>query len=220
MTAAEQERPVRKDVARNRALLLAAAEDVVASRGRETTLDDVARHAGLGVATAYRHFENKGVLLNALFAERLAHVEAVAERLAAAPDAGAALFEFLVEVGRLQAGDRGLRDAMSTTYDDDVLAGARDRLLTLTERMVSRAREAGQVRAEITAIDIPVIITIIAALCDQSGDEAPDLWRRYLDVILGGLGADDVKRPAITVRAPTRELVERMFAPMRPADTR
>ena len=62
-------RPQRKDAARNRELLIEAAREVFARRGIEASLDDVARHAGLGVGTAYRHFANKHELLSAIMAQ-------------------------------------------------------------------------------------------------------------------------------------------------------
>ena len=72
MTAERSDsRPLRKDAARNRALLLDAAREVFAERGLEASLDDIARHAGLGVGTAYRHFSNKYELAQAIFAEAI-----------------------------------------------------------------------------------------------------------------------------------------------------
>ena len=72
---------MRRDAVQNRERLLAAARELFAEQGFEVTLDDIARHAGVGVGTAYRRFANKGELLDALFAEQTVE-------LAAAADAG------------------------------------------------------------------------------------------------------------------------------------
>src|SRR5487761_263657 len=79
-------RPLRKDAARNRELLIAAARDVFAQRGIEASLDDVARRAGLGVGTAYRHFANKYELLTALMAQTIDEIVEQAEYAATLED--------------------------------------------------------------------------------------------------------------------------------------
>ena len=70
-TDGEPERPLRKDAERNRQRILAAAAEVFTERGLEATLDDVARHAGVGVGTVYRRFPDKAALADALFEERI-----------------------------------------------------------------------------------------------------------------------------------------------------
>src|ERR671937_1450248 len=92
--SAPASRPLRKDAARNRALLVQAAREVFAERGLEASLDDVAHHAGLGVGTAYRHFANKYELAQAILAESVDEVVELAERAATSdhPWAGSVAF--------------------------------------------------------------------------------------------------------------------------------
>src|ERR1043166_6338645 len=72
-------RPLRVDAARNRERILAAASEVFADRGLDVSLDDIARHAGVGVGTVYRRFPTKEALIEALFDSHLAQLEALAE---------------------------------------------------------------------------------------------------------------------------------------------
>src|SRR3954451_15728355 len=88
-------RPMRKDAARNRALLVQAGREVFAERGLDASLDDVAQRAGLGVGTAYRHFANKHELAQAIFTEAIDELIAEAKAAAAMPDAWAGIVRFI-----------------------------------------------------------------------------------------------------------------------------
>src|ERR1700721_3342156 len=88
-------RPLRRDAERNRQRILRAAAEVFTTRGLQATLDDVARHAGVGVGTVYRRFPDKESLVEALFEERLAAMVALAEKALAEPDSWTGLVSFL-----------------------------------------------------------------------------------------------------------------------------
>lgn len=107
--------PLRRDAELNRRRLLAAAREVFRDRGLAATLDDVARHAGLGVGTAYRHFANKEELVDAVFDAMIDQVEASAREAATDPDPWHGLASSLEKVCELQAHDRGLREVMLGT---------------------------------------------------------------------------------------------------------
>src|SRR5580698_7780702 len=87
--------PMRKDAARNRELLIAAGRDVFAKRGLEASLDDIARQAGVGVGTAYRHFANKFELAEAIMRTAIGEVVAAAEAALRVDDAWLGLVGFL-----------------------------------------------------------------------------------------------------------------------------
>ena len=99
-------RTLRKDAERNRQRILEAAAEVFTERGFEATLDDVARHAGVGVGTVYRRFPDKGSLADALFMERIDRLVGMAEHTQDQPDAWAALVSFLENAAGMLAGDR------------------------------------------------------------------------------------------------------------------
>src|SRR4051795_6885192 len=108
---------MRKDAARNRALLVQAGREVFAERGLDASLDDIARHAGLGVGTAYRHFANKYELAEAIFTEAIESIVAKAEEAAAMPDPWQGLLNFFEFAAESQTADRGLREVMMGFHD-------------------------------------------------------------------------------------------------------
>src|SRR3954452_19836161 len=105
--------PLRKDAARNRERLLAAADELFAQRGLDVTLNDIAHHAGVGVGTAYRRFANKEEVIDALFEQRLDQVAAVAAEAAEDPDAWRGLATFLERSLQMQLEDRGLTQLLN-----------------------------------------------------------------------------------------------------------
>src|SRR3954449_11787854 len=106
-------RTLRKDAARNRERLLAAARELFATHGVDVTLNDIAHHAGVGIGTAYRRFANKGEVIDALFEEGLQNLAAVAHDALEDPDAWQGLVMFLERSLHLQFGDRGLNQIIN-----------------------------------------------------------------------------------------------------------
>src|ERR1700761_4071147 len=102
---AEASRPLRKDAARNRAALLEAARVVFAERGLDASLDDIARQAGLGVGTAYRHFAKKPAVIAGIFDQAIDEVLATADAARAIEDPCLALATFFEAAATSQAKD-------------------------------------------------------------------------------------------------------------------
>src|SRR5947209_17258288 len=96
------EAPLRRDAARNRERLLAAASELFAERGLNVTLNDIAHHAGVGVGTAYRRFANKEEVIDALFEQRLESLAGVAHEALDDPDAWRGLVMFLERAMHMQ----------------------------------------------------------------------------------------------------------------------
>ena len=186
MTESEA-RPMRKDAARNRALLVQAAREVFAERGLEASLDDVAHRAGLGVGTAYRHFANKYELAQAIFAEAVEQVIDLAHRSADAADPWAGIVSFLEGVAELQTADRGLREVLMGVHDPEQMEHVNDRLSEPLGQMVDRGKRAGVLREDVEITDLGVVLLMLCTVADTMGDAAPDLWRRYLPMLLDGL---------------------------------
>ncbi len=183
-------RLLRKDAERNRQRILAAAADVFTEQGLDATLDDVARHAGVGVGTVYRRFPDKASLADALFDERIDALAAMAERAQAEPDAWAALVSFLEHSAEMLASDRGLRQIlMFAAQGHDRVACARDRMRPAIESLLKRAQADGQVRADLAATDIPIIEFMLAAVAEYARQVRPAVWRRYLALMLDALRA-------------------------------
>lgn len=182
-------RPLRKDAVRNRALLVEAAREVFAERGLEASLDDIAHHAGVGVGTAYRHFSNKYELAHAIFADAIDRVVQLADQATNTADPWAGIVSFLEGTAEMQAADRGLREVLMGVHDPEKMQQVHDRLTEPMRRMIERAKQAGEVRRDVEATDLGIMVLMLCTVADVTGDAAPDLWRRYLPMLLDGLRA-------------------------------
>ncbi|MFD6885486.1 TetR/AcrR family transcriptional regulator [Streptomyces sp. NPDC059957] len=182
------DRPLRRDAALNRERILRAAREVFGQRGLGVTLDDIAHHAGVGVGTVYRRFPTKEALVRALFEQDLAIRQASAERALAHPDPWEGLVGFLVEMSADLAENRGLHEVvMLGSHSSGPIESARQGMLPLLESLISRAQDSGQLRTEITPSDIPVIQHMLSAASQFAQGAQPDIWRRYLEILLNGL---------------------------------
>ena len=143
------ERPLRKDAERNRLRILAAAGELFAERGLGVTLDDIARHAGVGVGTVYRRFPDKELLIDALFEQRIESMCAIAAEALAIDDPWDGFVFFFEQGSQLQARDRGLKELLTcSTHGGGGVAEAQARLRTLVTALFDRAKAAGVVRAD------------------------------------------------------------------------
>ena len=106
-------RPLRADARRNRAKVLAAAEEVFASEGLAVPIDEVARRAGVGVGTVYRHFPTKEALFEAIVVARLEALVERAEELATSDDPGTAMFTFISELVDLAVQKKDLTEELA-----------------------------------------------------------------------------------------------------------
>ena len=181
-------RLLRADAERNRQRILAAAAELFTERGLEPSLDDVARHAGVGVGTVYRRFPDKASLADALFDERIDALVALAEQAQAEPDAWTALVSFLERSAEMLVSNRGLRQIlMFAAEGHDRGICARDRMRPAIESLIKRAQADGQVRADLGPTDVPMIEFMIAAAAEYAWQVRPTVWRRYLALILDAL---------------------------------
>jgi len=200
---------MRKDAARNRELLLVAAREVFADRGLDASLDDVARQAGVGVGTAYRHFANKYELASAIFAEEVDEIAALAIASGQVEDPWQGLVDFLERTLEAQTVNRGLREVLMGVHDAQQDEQIHTRLSSPIRALVDRAKAAGAVRPDVDATDLGMLIVMLCAVADVAADADPQLWRRYLPLMLAGLRpgaaempvpplADDVMRKAMS----------------------
>ena len=143
--------PLRADAERNRQRLLAAAKDLFATRGLDVTLDDVARHAGVGTGTAYRRFPNKDALIDALMVDRIGELGEIAKECLEEPDPWVGLTSYFDRALALQAADRGLKEVLfSSGRGRERSNHARRAIAPVVTKLVRRAKEAGVVRDDIS----------------------------------------------------------------------
>jgi AcrR family transcriptional regulator len=193
-------RPLRKDAARNREALIASAREVFADRGLDASLDDVARHAGLGVGTAYRHFANKHELASALIQQAIDEIIGAVQHALTVDDSWQALVGFIETSMQAQARDRGLRQVLMGVHDPAKMTEIQEQLIGPLEQLVESAHAQGSLRPEATATDIGAIFVMLGAVVDAFGESSPSLWQRYLAVLLDGL------RPGSTSPLPVEAL--------------
>ncbi|HWD06085.1 MAG TPA: helix-turn-helix domain-containing protein [Amycolatopsis sp.] len=191
-------RALRSDAARNRDLLLAAAEEEFAERGVDASVADIARRAGVAKGTVFRHFATKEQLIAAIVTKHIAALTAIARAQHDAADPGAALLEFLTAAADRRR-QRDLTVLMSISAGDATVAQIRDQLHDDIAALVDRARAGGVIRADITATDVFLLICAPVHVVENLPGAPDDLWRRYLGIIFDGLrpeGASPLPRPA------------------------
>ncbi len=186
---------MRSDARRNRARILDSARALMAGAGTETTMEDIARHAGVAVGTLYRHFPAKDDLVAAVLEDGHARVAALAERALAAVDRGAepgaeldALFRAVAD---RHATDRAFKAATGQLDLDPEAALARvppgssaGRATGAITALLDRARADGAVRSDLTLADLVLLIGSV-----PGPEVTADRRARYLDILLAGLRA-------------------------------
>ncbi|MFD5076529.1 TetR/AcrR family transcriptional regulator [Streptomyces sp. NPDC058371] len=184
VSSKEPRTSLRSDARRNRETLITVARQLYAERGVDAPLDEIARRAGVGNATLYRHFASRAELIEAVFRDSLAPILRAAEKARDQKDAWASLTAYLDHVFALLASDRGAGDLMTTETEGvptlDTLRDANRRTL---ESLLRRGQDQGTIRADITVEDL---MFLLAAL-GRAVPAAPDSWRRYLALLLDSL---------------------------------
>ncbi len=195
-------RPLRADAARNRELILETAAAVFAEQGLDASYDEIARRAGVGVGTVYRRFPERSELVQALFDSRIDEMVALAEEAAARPDAWDGLTWFLEKSLEKQVADRGLKEVMVSAVSADAhMTIGRERIGPPLEDLVARAQKGGSLRADIEATDIGMQLMMMSSMTIP---EQPDLWRRYLALMLDAMRARPGQTP-LPMAAPADE---------------
>jgi AcrR family transcriptional regulator len=190
-------RPLRADAARNRGLLLAAAAEEFAEHGPDASVADIARRAGVGKGTVFRHFATKDDLIAAIVLDRIEALSTVGQRLLDAEDPGTALLEFLtVAANQRQQLDLSFLQGAGDLSPE--ITRTRTQMFRTVTALVDRAREGGAVRADVTGADIILLMCAPNYVVSYVPDAPPDLWQRYLAIIFDGLrpqGAHPLPHP-------------------------
>ncbi len=186
MTVAQPDRPLRADAARNRARVLEVAYDTFAADGLSVPIDEIARRAGVGAGTVYRHFPTKDDLYRAVVADRIENIIESGRALLAAGDPGEALFTFLrAMVLQWGATDQGLAEALAGVGIDIATAmpGIEADFLAMLGDLLRAAQKAGTVRSDLDVRDVKALLTGASAM--QAA--YPDTAERVTEVLLDGL---------------------------------
>ncbi|GAT04501.1 TetR/AcrR family transcriptional regulator [Mycolicibacterium fortuitum] len=180
---------MRADAARNRARVLEVAYETFAADGLAVPIDEIARRAGVGAGTVYRHFPTKEALFQAVIAERIRGVVEEGRTLLADADPADALFAFLRSmVLQWGAADRGLVDALAGSGIDveTLVPDAEDEYFAVLGDLLAAAQRAGTARGDVTVADVKALLVGCQAMQSYNADVA----ERVTSVVFDGLRAE------------------------------
>jgi AcrR family transcriptional regulator len=197
---ADGTRPLRADAARNREALLEAARDVFAVHGSGVGAAQLVRDSGMSKAALFRHFRTKQELFLEVLAE---DARTLGDRLALAadlPDPAEAFRAFMVQGAEHMVENRGLLEATSgQMFDAPRVRAMLATVADACDRVLERAQRAGVAREDLVGLDLLLLFKAPAGTVMYLEDAAPQVWRRYLDLLLDGLrpeGARPLGTPA------------------------
>jgi AcrR family transcriptional regulator len=188
-------RPLRADARRNRERVLTAAAVVFSEHGHEAQMDDVARRAGVGVGTVYRHFPTKEALMEALALDRFEKVLAAGKAALEREDPWEAFVEALWAGAEIVAIDRSFTEIVGELQGPMPLPPefVTDMNDTFGE-LIARAKGTGKLRADVVLDDIPMIMCGVG-LATRKPHACPNAWRRHMTILIDGLRASSASGP-------------------------
>jgi AcrR family transcriptional regulator len=176
-------RPKRADARRNYEKVLAAAREAFAESGDSTSLEEIARRAGVGIGTLYRNFPNRQALLEALYVDEVEEVCRVAAELDAAGDPWEALSSWFERFIGYIATKQALASELLNYVEKDapLFTSCRALLWAAGEPLLKRAQESGAVRPDVTIGDVIQMVVGIAKVPTSEPGQAEHLVRVALD---------------------------------------
>jgi AcrR family transcriptional regulator len=182
-------RTVRADGQRNRQRLLAAARQAFSSGDGAVTLEAIARHAGLGIGTLYRHFPTREALVEAVYRHELEQLRTSADELLASQDADVALRTWMDHFADYVAAKRGMAEALRAVVASGAVSSSetRDTLTGAIGGLLDAGAAAGAVRDDINAEDVLATLTGVSLAAGAPGQR--DQAARMLDLLMDGLRA-------------------------------
>src|SRR3954468_11295787 len=187
MSPPSTERAPRSDARRNRARLTDVAAAAFRDEGLDVGVDELARRAGVGIATLYRHFPAKTDLVLAVLESVLDELDAAATKALVAGNPDRAVARFLTAAARLQGRNRGFLEALA---QHDLPAGVRDslsrRARTILRPIVAAGHRTGTIRDDLDAANLLVVVRMLGAMSAAPRRRSPE---RYLEILLRGLAA-------------------------------
>lgn len=181
-------RAERKDSVRNREALVATARRVLMAEGLNAPMDRIATAAGVGAGTLYRHFPTRLALWEAVLEEPLRQQLALLEEAAAATDRWAGLSGYILASCALEAEQGGFLNLMTARFEGaPALLAIRAQLQDGIVGLITRAREAGVIRADFTPEDLIFIMLSNSKVAEVTRAVAPRAWRRNAELFLDSI---------------------------------
>jgi AcrR family transcriptional regulator len=179
----------RADAVRNYGRVLAAASEVLAEKGAEAGVPEIAARAGVGKGTVYRCFETKDHLVSAVLAERLRWFADAALVAAERPDAWEAFVALLGDVAERQAGDCTFSAGLSHESALPEVTAAREAMHDAMDALMARAQAQGRMREGVDSRDVKVMFAGVAQMLRAAGNRDPGEWRRYAGLVADAMRA-------------------------------
>ncbi len=185
---------LRADARRNQERVVEAARAVFAEKGLEASTNEIARRAGVGVATLFRRFPTRDDLVAAAFEEKMhAYTKAIAQALAD-PDPWKGFCGFIERVCQMQAEDRGFADVLTLTFPTaQAFEDERDQSAQALSELLDRAKATGRLRPDFAHQDVPLILMANAGVVNATRSTAPDAWRRFVGYLIQAFAADTAR---------------------------
>lgn len=210
--AREADAHLRRDAELNRRKILDAAREVFAERGVEAPLDEVARHAEVGIATLYRRFPTRDDLIVAAFQEKMEAWADAVEVALQQPDPCVAFPEYIRQICDMQAVDRGFTDVLTMRFPmAPHIEEARDRGRQGFLELMRRTQIAGGLRSDFLPEDFIFLLMANAGVINAAGAAAPQARRRLITYLLQAFGTEPVgSLPPSPGEDATLEAMQRM----------
>ena len=194
----------RADARRNREAVLEAARQELCEGGCQCPVEDIAKRAGVGVGTVYRHFPNKDALIDALIERRFEHLAERAAEALEQEDPWEAFCELMRYSAAYQVEDRGLSELLSQRPHRGRESAVNTGLHERTEKLIRKAQRSGQMRKDVVVEDVPTILCGLGGVIGAHEGSMPALnWERFLALLLDGMrapGATKLPKPKGVLR--------------------
>jgi AcrR family transcriptional regulator len=177
--------PIRSDARRNREKLLEVATAAFATAdGRPVSLESVARDAGVGIGTLYRHFPNREALVEAIYRTELAEVAAAAEQLLKRHPPKTALRRWMDRYASFVAAKRGMAESLHAIFDSGAMepSQTRDSIVGAVDLLLRAGADDGTLRSDVRADD--VVSSLIGIFLASA---SPEQTGRMLDLLVAGI---------------------------------
>jgi AcrR family transcriptional regulator len=188
-------RKPRADAERNRVRLLETAKAAFAEKGSAASLDEIARTAGVGAGTLYRHFPTRDALIEAVYRNETEQLVAAANRLAKTHSPMTALREWLLLFVEYMATKYGMSEALNSICGgtSDLYAATSAQVKQIMARLIDGAVASGDIRLDFDPLDL---LRALAGVANMSpGPDAKQAAKRMVDILIAGVRT---QTPAIT----------------------
>ncbi|MBB5642914.1 TetR/AcrR family transcriptional regulator [Cryobacterium roopkundense] len=195
----EGSQPRRRDARQNRERLVTEARALFATDGVDASLEEIARRADVGVATLYRNFPTRDDLVRALYDLALAELASVRGEMEAAATAWDGVVIYTERVAEWLVADPSLPSILKRMALIDPANRPAAQFDTFIAALVTQAKKDGDLRPDVDAVDIAILVTMVGSL-GSLGEEYAGQWRRQLSIVLDGLRPAGYARPKLAGR--------------------